>query len=137
MANYDKGMCSDRVHQVVIDGKRARKLTPLECERLMGFEDGYTDGFSHSQRYKMLGNSMPVRERESIASRMLFGYCRKLLLNTERNYVDKDEVLGHLVAVLNVQGYDPRPEAATQEQTTQDVAASAPETPASEGAGGA
>ena len=40
---------------------------------------------------------------------MLYGYCRKLLLNTERNYIDKDEVLGHLVAVLNVQGYDPRP----------------------------
>jgi len=77
-----------------------------------------------------------IRERESIASRMLFGYCRKLLLDTESSYINKDEVLGHLVAILNVQGYDPRPEAATpQEQTSQDVAA--PETPASEGAGGA
>jgi hypothetical protein len=61
-----------------------------------------------------------IRERESIASRMLFGYCRKLLLNTERNYIDKDEVLGHLVAVLNVQGYDPRPATTPQESQPRD-----------------
>jgi len=71
MANYDKGICSDRIHQVVIDGKRARKLTPLECERLMGFEDGYTEGFSNSQRYKMLGNSMPVPVIRWIGKRIL------------------------------------------------------------------
>jgi DNA (cytosine-5)-methyltransferase 1 len=71
MANYDKGMCSDRIHMVVIDGKRARKLTPLECERLMGFEDGYTVGFSNSQRYKMLGNSMPVPVIRWIGKRIL------------------------------------------------------------------
>ena len=76
-----------------------------------------------------------IRERESIAARMLFGYCRKLLLDTENRYVSKDEVLGHLVTILNVQGYDPRPATTPQEQTAQDVAA--PETPASEETGGA
>jgi DNA (cytosine-5)-methyltransferase 1 len=71
MVNYAKGMCSDRIHQVVIDGDRPRKLTPLECERLMGFEAGYTDGFSNTQRYKMLGNSMVVPVVQWIGNRIL------------------------------------------------------------------
>jgi DNA-cytosine methyltransferase len=37
-----------------------RKLTPLECERLQTFPDGYTDGLSNTQRYKALGNSFTV-----------------------------------------------------------------------------
>ena len=37
-----------------------RKLTPLECERLQTFDDGYTEGISNSQRYKCLGNSFTV-----------------------------------------------------------------------------
>lgn len=44
-----------------------RRLTPLECERLQGFPDGWTDvpwrGKDHapdSPRYKSLGNSMAV-----------------------------------------------------------------------------
>ena len=38
----------------------ARKLTPLECERLQTFTDEYTDGVSNTQRYKALGNSWTV-----------------------------------------------------------------------------
>lgn len=37
-----------------------RKLTPLECERLQTFPDGYTEGVSNTQRYKALGNSWTV-----------------------------------------------------------------------------
>ena len=37
-----------------------RKLTPLECERLQGFPDNYTEGVSNTQRYKMLGNGFQV-----------------------------------------------------------------------------
>ena len=33
-----------------------RKLTPTECERLQTWPDGYTEGVSNTQRYKMLGN---------------------------------------------------------------------------------
>jgi site-specific DNA-cytosine methylase len=36
--------------------KVIRKLTPIECERLQTLPDGYTEGVSDSQRYKMLGN---------------------------------------------------------------------------------
>ena len=48
----------------IIESKTVRKLTPLECERLQGLPDGYTnvliDGKppSDSARYKALGNGM-------------------------------------------------------------------------------
>ena len=35
-----------------------RRLTPTECERLMGLPDGWTAGGSDTQRYKALGNGM-------------------------------------------------------------------------------
>lgn len=39
-----------------------RRLTPLECERLQGYPDGWTDipGASDSKRYKALGNSIAL-----------------------------------------------------------------------------
>lgn len=37
-----------------------RKLTPTECERLQTLPDGYTQGVSDAQRYKMLGNGWTV-----------------------------------------------------------------------------
>ena len=42
-----------------VDG-RIRKLTPVECERLQGVPDGYTEGISKTQRYKCLGNAFNV-----------------------------------------------------------------------------
>lgn len=43
-------------------GKLIRRLIPLECERLQGFPDGWTDipGASDSARYKALGNSVAI-----------------------------------------------------------------------------
>lgn len=50
-----------------MNGLTIRRLTPLECERLQGFPDGWTDipwrGREHAPdgpRYKALGNSMAV-----------------------------------------------------------------------------
>lgn len=37
-----------------------RKLTPIECERLMTVPEDYTKSVSNSQRYKMLGNGWTV-----------------------------------------------------------------------------
>ena len=39
-----------------------RRLTPLECERLQGYPDGWTDvpGASDSARYKAIGNSVAI-----------------------------------------------------------------------------
>lgn len=47
---------------VFVPESRVRRVTPLECERLQGFPDGWTDvsGASDSARYRALGNSMAV-----------------------------------------------------------------------------
>lgn len=37
-----------------------RRLTPIECERLMGLSDNYSWALSDSQRYKALGNAFHV-----------------------------------------------------------------------------
>lgn len=40
------------------DGKyEFRKLTPIECERLQGLPDNYTECIPKTQRYKVLGNA--------------------------------------------------------------------------------
>ena len=44
----------------VFDGAGIRKLTPVECERLQGLPDRYTEGVSDTQRYKALGNAFNV-----------------------------------------------------------------------------
>lgn len=46
----------------VPDAKGVRRLTPLECERLQGFPDGWTDveSMSDTQRYRQCGNAVSV-----------------------------------------------------------------------------
>lgn len=51
-------------------GPAVRRLTPLECERLQGFPDGWTDGQSDSVRYRQLGNAVAVPCVEWIARRL-------------------------------------------------------------------
>jgi len=46
--------------------RRIRRLTPLECERLQSFPDGWTEGISDTQRYKCLGNAVTVNVIEAI-----------------------------------------------------------------------
>lgn len=48
-----------------------RRLTELECERLQGYPDGWTDGQSGSARYRQLGNSLAVPVVEHIARRLV------------------------------------------------------------------
>ena len=45
---------------ILVEDMSWRKLTPLECERLQTVPDGYTEGVSNTQRYKMLGNGFTV-----------------------------------------------------------------------------
>jgi DNA (cytosine-5)-methyltransferase 1 len=57
----DGGYSLNNVHPVRV-GKLIRRLTPLECERLQGFPDYWTDipRASDSARYKALGNSVAI-----------------------------------------------------------------------------
>ena len=54
----------------VSDGIKIRRLTPIECERLQGFPDGWTEGFSDTQRYKMMGNAVTVNVIKSIKEKI-------------------------------------------------------------------
>lgn len=86
-ANYFKGgkiggthQSSKRNYKITGGGHREpkiaqpeltwRKLTPLECERLQTVPDGYTDGVSNSQRYRMLGNGWTVEVIKHIFSKL-------------------------------------------------------------------
>ncbi|MBQ9236155.1 MAG: DNA cytosine methyltransferase [Alphaproteobacteria bacterium] len=57
----------------IYDGIDIRRLTPLECERLQGFPDGWTETGENGQRmsdtarYKALGNAVSVCFPELIA----------------------------------------------------------------------
>ena len=54
-----------------IPGASIRRLTPMECERLQGFTDGWTEGLSDTQRYKCLGNAVTTNVVCEIAKRLL------------------------------------------------------------------
>ena len=74
----DEGICSTldtmqggHREPKILEGYRVRKLTPLECWRLMSFsdEDYYkakNEGISNSQLYKQAGNSIVVKVLEGI-----------------------------------------------------------------------
>jgi DNA (cytosine-5)-methyltransferase 3A len=53
LLKFPKGVINKEQHYY-------RKLTPSECERLQTVPDGYTEGVSNTQRYKMLGNGWTV-----------------------------------------------------------------------------
>jgi len=64
-ANMKEGRFSEVCHSLdggkskaVLERSRIRRLTPTECERLQGFPDGWTEGVSDTQRYKLLGNAV-------------------------------------------------------------------------------
>lgn len=63
-------------NNVFLGGHALRRLTPLECERLMGFPDGYTNvphkgkPAADSARYKALGNSWAVNCARWIGERI-------------------------------------------------------------------
>ena len=52
----------DATDLVVEKTMRIRRMMPIECERLQGFPDGWTEipGASDSARYKALGNSVAI-----------------------------------------------------------------------------
>lgn len=52
------GTTTGKTAQLLHKDTRIRRLTPLECERLMGYPDNWTEGLSDTQRYKTLGNGI-------------------------------------------------------------------------------
>ena len=48
-----------------------RRFTPLECERVQGFPDGWTDCVADTRRYQALGNAVSVPVVKAIGERLL------------------------------------------------------------------
>ena len=59
--------------KLIPENATVRRLTPLECERLQGFPDGWTDipGATDSKRYRALGNSIALPFWEHLAKRFV------------------------------------------------------------------
>ena len=58
-----RGGQGGRMDGVMQTNMKVRRLTPIECERLQGFSDNYTnikENCPDGHRYKALGNSMAV-----------------------------------------------------------------------------
>ena len=67
---------TQQINAVYQASMAVRRLTPIECERLQGFPDGYTDIMLNGKqtpdgpRYKALGNSMAVNVMKWIGERI-------------------------------------------------------------------
>ena len=59
------------LHSGQVPAVGVRRLMPVECERLQGFPDGWTEGFPDSVRYRMIGNAVAVPVAEWIGRRLL------------------------------------------------------------------
>lgn len=91
VAPYSRTLCAQRSIEVRGDPDtscsnkhKVRRLTPLECERLMGLPDGYTEilhgsrVLSDNARYKLLGNGIAINCLSWIGRRIdLFGQLVK------------------------------------------------------------
>lgn len=83
----EKGIGSQYVSQdkcIVEKRNLIRRLTPLECERLQGFPDGWTliPGASDSARYKALGNSVAIPCVDFVLRGIAY-FLRKIYENQE------------------------------------------------------
>jgi DNA (cytosine-5)-methyltransferase 1 len=68
----DQRMPDKSRFQAVVHEYGVRRLTPVECERLQAFPDGWTEpAVSDSARYKALGNAVTVNTVRWVLGRML------------------------------------------------------------------
>ena len=88
------GGISYNLQNTVRTGMIVRRLTPMECERLQGFPDGWTDigewrdskgklrKPSDSPRYKALGNSIALPFWDFLAKRISAQYLRPVTMGS-------------------------------------------------------
>ena len=90
----ESGGQSLNLQNTIRTGMIVRRLTPMECERLQGFPDGWTDigewmdskGKRHkdadSPRYKALGNSIALPFWDFLAKRISAQYLRSVTMGS-------------------------------------------------------
>ena len=59
------------VHAITEPTMSVRRLTPLECERLMGWPDDWTAGQADTHRYKQCGNGVASPVAQWIGEQIL------------------------------------------------------------------
>ena len=72
-ASYGTGGPDLDIKPLILSSAAVRKLTPVECERLQGFPDNYTnirENCPDGPRYKAMGNSMAVPVMRWIGERI-------------------------------------------------------------------
>lgn len=69
--NAEEANVSYALNPQANQGVGVRRLTPLEYERLQGFPDGWTEGFSDSRRYRMVGNAVVPAVAQWIGERII------------------------------------------------------------------
>lgn len=94
LQSKSNGGISYNLQNTVRTGMIVRRLTPMECERLQGFPDGWTDigewmdskGKRHkaadSPRYKALGNSIALPFWDFLAKRISAQYLRHVTMGS-------------------------------------------------------
>ena len=94
LQSKSNGGISYNLQNTVRTGMIVRRLTPMECERLQGFPDGWTDigewmdskGKRHkaadSPRYKALGNSIALPFWDFLAKRISAQYLRPVTIGS-------------------------------------------------------
>ena len=56
---------------IEFNNMKIRHLIPIECERLQGFPDNWTEGVSDTRRYKQMGNAVTVNVIQAIVEKLL------------------------------------------------------------------
>lgn len=94
LQSKSNGGISYNLQNTVRTGMIVRRLTPMECERLQGYPDGWTDigewmdskGKHHkaadSPRYKALGNSIALPFWDFLAKRISAQYLRPVTMGS-------------------------------------------------------
>jgi len=83
-AQAESGLAgSNRQPALAIYKRGVRRLTPVECERLQGFPQGWTGGQADTHRYKQLGNAVAVPVVEAIARRIMAVEAQQVSLEKE------------------------------------------------------
>jgi DNA (cytosine-5)-methyltransferase 1 len=95
-SNMIKAAAGGNTVQMIHSQMQVRRLTPMECERLQGFSDGYTKipwrgkpatDCPDGPRYKALGNSMAVPVMHWIGNRINM----YTTIGTHEQYVQEED----------------------------------------------
>ncbi|MDL4842470.1 DNA (cytosine-5-)-methyltransferase [Aquibacillus rhizosphaerae] len=65
-----EGSINRSTHIIEVNGRK-RFLTPIECERLNGFDDNWTAGMTDRMRYFCMGNALVVNLIEIMGNRII------------------------------------------------------------------